>query len=144
MTRPEHNAPAADPAPLPEGQAARLAALLDALGAIPISDRERRTLTWLAGDEPGTVARIVDLIFRARGRSAALAARGHNPKMTRLREALQTARDEVISRHREADRYRGQLLDLCEWAGIEAGEDPHAALLAHLRGAEGPGRGASS
>ena len=36
----------------------------------------------------------------------------------------------------QADRYRGQLNDLCDWAGIEPGDDPYVALVAHLRGRE--------
>ncbi|MQA14926.1 MAG: SsgA family sporulation/cell division regulator [Pseudonocardiaceae bacterium] len=42
--------------------------------------------------------------------------------------------DEARARHLQADRYWGQLLDLCSHEGIDPGEDPHAALLAHLRG----------
>jgi len=121
---------------LPAWQADRLTALLDALGDIPISAAERLSLTWLAGFEVGTVERIAAAIRRARDRSAVIAARRHDPELQRLRRALDAADDEVVSRHREADRYRGQLLDLCEWAGIDPGQDPHAALLAHLRGRE--------
>lgn len=55
----------------------------------------------------------------------------------RLVEQLERQRDrylaEVFSRHREADYWRGQLLDLCSHEGIDPGSDPHAALLAHLR-----------
>ena len=55
-----------------------------------------------------------------------------------LGRELATARDEVISRRRDADRCRRQLIDLCSGEGIDPGTDPHAALLAHLRG---PGLG---
>ncbi|MDQ3987762.1 MAG: hypothetical protein M3291_00920 [Actinomycetota bacterium] len=133
-----------DPAPLPQWQADRLATLLYAIGAIPISAAERASLTWLAGFEADTVTNLAAVIWRARGRSAVVAVRGRDREMQRLREALETARGEVVTRHREADLCRGQLVDLCEWAGIDAGEDPHAALLAHLRGPEGPGAGVSS
>jgi len=57
-----------------------------------------------------------------------------------LGRELATARDEVISGQRDADRCRRQLIDLCAGAGIDPGTDPHAALLAHLRG-PGPGGG---
>jgi hypothetical protein len=36
---------------LPPWQATRLAVLLDALGGVPLSDVERRSLVWLAGFE---------------------------------------------------------------------------------------------
>ncbi len=52
---------------VPPSQAAKLAALLDALGGIPISDAERRSLIHLAGDELGTVENIAAVIRRARG-----------------------------------------------------------------------------
>ncbi len=52
---------------LPEWQAARLATLLDALGGIPISDAERRSLIHLAGDELVTVENLAAVIRRARG-----------------------------------------------------------------------------
>ncbi len=53
----------AEPGP---SQAAKLATLLDALGGIPISDAERRSLIHLAGDEVATVENIAKLIRRAR------------------------------------------------------------------------------
>jgi hypothetical protein len=49
---PANNAPTTA---LPQWQADRLAVLLDALDGMPISDAERRTLTWLAGFERHTV-----------------------------------------------------------------------------------------
>ena len=107
---------------LPQWQADRLATLLDALGGIPIGATERASLTWLAGFEAATVENIAGMVRRARARSATLATRA--------------ARGEVISRHREADGYRRQLADLCDWAGVDAGVDPYAALLAHLRARE--------
>ena len=57
-----------------------------------------------------------------------------------LGRELATARDDVVSRRREADRCRRQLIDLCAGEGIDPGEDPHAALLAYLSGRE-PGGG---
>jgi len=52
--------------PLPPYQAARLATLLDALGGVPISDAERRTLAWLCGFETHTVEHLAAVIRRAR------------------------------------------------------------------------------
>ena len=106
---------------LPAWQADRLATLIDALGGISIGARERASLTWLAGFEADTVQNIATVIGRLRKRSEVLARRAN------------AARDEAISRHLEADRYRGQLADLCEWAGIEPEDDPYEALLTHLR-----------
>jgi hypothetical protein len=116
---------------LPGWQADRLATLLDAMGDIPIDATERASLTWLAGFEAATVDNIAAVMRRGRARSATLATRA--------------ALDELISRHHEADRYRRQLNDLCDWAGLdpEDVDDPHAALLAHLRGHEPPGGGRS-
>ena len=105
---------------LPQWQADRLATLLDALGGISLGARERASLTWLAGFEADTVENIAAVMRRLTKRSAVLDRRAT------------AARDEAISRHLEADRFRGQLADLCEWAGIEPGDDPYVALVAHL------------
>ncbi|MGH3896914.1 MAG: hypothetical protein ACRDTA_01420 [Pseudonocardiaceae bacterium] len=51
--------------PLPPWQAARLTVLLDALGGVPISEAERRSLVWLAGFEAHTVENIAAVITRA-------------------------------------------------------------------------------
>ncbi len=51
---------------LPPWQAARLTVLLDALGGVPISDAEHRSLVWLAGFEAHTVENIAAVITRAR------------------------------------------------------------------------------
>ena len=112
--------------PLPPLQAARLATLLDALASVPISDAERRTLEWLCGFESHTVENVAAVIHRIKARSVMAVRR------------LIEARDEARSRHLEADRYRGQLADLCDWAGLdpEDVDDPYAALLTHLRGRE--------
>ena len=115
-----HFAP--DRAPLPRWQADRLAILLDALGGIPVSDAERASLTWLCGFEADTVERIANMIERARDASVARTARNF------LRDAER--------------RLHEQLIVLCEDAGVDPGQDPHAALLAHLRGRE-PGGGRS-
>ena len=64
---------------LPQGQTDRLALLLDALGGIPISDAERRSLIHLAGDELATLENVATVIRRARARSATLAAREGRP-----------------------------------------------------------------
>ena len=112
---------------LPRWQADRLAALLDALGGISVGATERASLSWLCGFEADTVENIAAVIRRARARSATLATRA--------------ARDEVISRRLEADRYRRQLIELCRCEGIDPGQDPHASLLAHLLG-RAPERGA--
>ena len=106
---------------LPAWQADRLATLLDALGGISIGARERASLTWLAGFEADTVANIAAVMRRLTKRAGALDRRAN------------AARDEAISRHLEADRYRGQLADLCEWAGIGPGDDPYVAMVAHLK-----------
>jgi len=108
--------------PLPQWQAARLATLLAAIAGVPVSDAERRSLAWLCGFEDHTVVHLGAVIRRARARSASLAARA--------------ARDDARARHLEADRYRRQLADLCDWAGIEPGDDPYVALVAHLRARE--------
>ena len=52
---------------LPAWQAARLEVLLDALDDVPISDAERRSLTWLCGFEADTVENLAAVIRRARG-----------------------------------------------------------------------------
>ena len=111
---------------LPQWQADRLATLLDALGGISIGARERASLTWLAGFEADTVENIASVMRRLTKRGEVLDRRAN------------AARDEAISRHLEADRFRGQLADLCDWAGLdpEDVDDPYAALLAHLRGRE--------
>ena len=59
---PEHSGPL----PLPGWQATRLATLLDALGGIPVSDAERRTLAWVCGFEAHTVEHLAAVIRRAR------------------------------------------------------------------------------
>jgi hypothetical protein len=117
---------------LPQWQADRLATLLDALGGISVGARERASLTWLAGFEADTVENIAAVMRRLTRRTELL-----DRKLT-------AAIDDARSRHLEADRYRRQLNDLCDWAGLdpEDVDDPHAALLAHLRGRE-PGGGRS-
>jgi len=111
---------------LPQWQADRLAVLLDALGGVSLGARERASLTWLAGFEADTVENVAAVMRRLTKRAEVLARRAN------------AARDEARSRHLEADQYRGQLADLCDWAGIdpEDVDDPYAALLAHLRGRE--------
>jgi len=111
---------------LPQWQADRLATLLDALDGVPVTDAERRSLAWLCGFEADTVENLTRLIHRITARSVM--------PIRRLTEA----RDEARARHLEADRYRRQLNDLCDWAGLdpEDVDDPHAALLAHLRSRE--------
>ena len=128
MTGPEDFERPAEP--LPQWQADRLATLLDALGGISLGTTERESLTWLAGFEDATVKNIAAVMRRLTKRAEVLDRRAN------------AARDEAISRHLDADRYRGQLADLCEWAGIEPEDDPYVALVAHLRGRE-PGRGQS-
>ena len=111
-------------AQLPAWHAERLALLLDALGGppvTPLSTGERDALTWLAGFERHTAEHLAGLLGRMTRRS------------THLANQLTKARRAAVSRHNEADRYRHQLADLCDWAGVEAGEDPHAALVAHLQ-----------
>ena len=98
---------------LPQWQADRLVTLLAELDGVPISDAERRSLAWLCGFEDHTVVHLAAVIHRIKVRSEA-------------RWLI------------EADRHRSQLVDLCLCAGIDPGEDPHAALMAHLRG-RGPG-----
>jgi hypothetical protein len=51
---------------LPPWHAARLTVLLDALGGVPISDAEHRSLVWLAGFEAHTVENVAAVITRAR------------------------------------------------------------------------------
>jgi len=114
---------------LPQWQADRLATLLDALGGIPLGSigaRERASLTWLCGFEADTVENIA-AVMRRLTRRAEVAERKRS-----------AAIDDARSRHLEADRYRRQLNDLCDWAGLdpEDVDDPYAALLAHLRGRE--------
>ncbi|HEX2301419.1 MAG TPA: hypothetical protein VHH34_23455 [Pseudonocardiaceae bacterium] len=59
------------PAPaLPDWQRDRLALLLDAVGDVPISDAERRTLAWLSGWERDTVENVAALISRAQNGTA--------------------------------------------------------------------------
>ena len=136
--------------PLPPWQADRLAILLDALAGVPISDAERRTLTWVCGFETHTVEHLVAVIDRAQAVAMSKQVARDHLETERLRRRLSETdallaeyRDEVISRHREADQHRGQLVDLCLRAGIDPGKDPAAALLTHLGGRE-PGGGRSS
>ena len=114
---------------LPQWQADRLATLLAALGGISVGARERASLTWLAGFEADTVENIAAVMRRLTRRAEVLDRRAN------------AAIDDARSRHLEADRYRGQLADLCHAEGIDPGEDPHATMLAHLlargSGAEG-------
>ena len=111
---------------LPRWQADRLATLLDALGGVSLGAGERASLTWLAGFEADTVENIAAVMRRLTRRAEVLDRRAS------------AAIDDARSRHLEADRYRGQLNDLCDWAGLDAEDvdDPYAALLAHLRGRE--------
>ena len=127
---------------LPQWQAARLDKLLDALDDVPISDAQRRTLAWLCGFEAHTVDHLAAVIEQAQAMARSKQAARDALETGRLRRQLSEARDEVITRHRQADWYRGQLIDLCLCEGIDPGEDPHAALLAHLCGRE-PGQGRS-
>jgi len=113
---------------LPRWQADRLATLLDALGGIPLGARERASLLWLAGFEAGTVENVAAVMRRLTKRAEVLDRRAN------------AAIDDARSRHLEADRYRGQLIDLCHCEGIDPGEDPHATMLAHLL-ARGSGGG---
>jgi hypothetical protein len=53
---------------LPEWQQDNLAALLDALDGVPVTDAERATLEWLAGRGIDTVANMVALFIKARKR----------------------------------------------------------------------------
>ena len=62
MTGPDQS----DPLPLPGWQSTRLTTLLDALGGIPISDAEHRTLAWVCGFEAHTVEHLAAVIRRAR------------------------------------------------------------------------------
>ena len=121
-------------------QAARLAALLDALDGVPISDAERRTLTWLCGFETHTVQHLVAVLDRARAVATSKQAARDQLETERLRRQLSETCDEMDDLD---DRYQRQLVDLCECAGIDPDEDPYAALLAHLHG-RGPGGGRSS
>jgi hypothetical protein len=56
----------AGPLPLPSWQGTRLATLLDALGGIPVTDAEHRTLAWVCGFEAHTVEHLAAVIRRAR------------------------------------------------------------------------------
>jgi len=96
---------------LPRWQADRLATLLDALGGISVTDAERRSLAWLAGFEAATVENVAAVMRRLTARS----------------ETNWTI---------EAAGWLRQQHALCDAAGIDAGKDPYAALLAHLRGRE--------
>ena len=111
---------------LPQWQTERLATLLDALDGVPVTEAERASLAWLSGFEADTVANIAAVMRRLTRRAEVLDRRAS------------AAIDDARSRHLEADRYRGQLNDLCDWAGLDAEDvdDPYAALLAHLRGRE--------
>ena len=111
---------------LPRWQADRLATLLDALGGISLGARERESLSWLAGFESATVENVASVMRRLTKRAEVLDRRAN------------AAIDDARARHLEADRFRGQLADLCEWAGLdpEDVDDPYAALLAHLRDRE--------
>ena len=111
---------------LPAWQADRLALLIDATGGVSIGARERASLTWLCGFEADTVENIAAVMRRLAQRAEVLDRRAN------------AAIDDARSRHLEADRYRGQLNDLCEWAGLDPDDvdDPYAALLAYLRGRE--------
>ena len=111
---------------LPRWQADRLATLLDALGGVSVGARERASLTWLAGFEATTVENVAAVMRRLTRRAEVLDRRAN------------AGIDDARSRHLEADRYRGQLADLCDWAGLdpEDVDDPYDALLAHLRGRE--------
>ena len=124
---------AAHAAPLPPWQAERLATLLDALDGIPVSDAERRTLAWVCGFEAHTVEHLAGLIERAQAVARSMQAARDALETGRLARQLGEARDDARSSHLAAHRYRGQLVDLCEWAGIDPGADPHGALIAHLR-----------
>jgi len=57
-----------DPIPSPPfpTKANKLAALLDALDGVALSDAERASLAWLAGFEAHTVENIAEVIIRAR------------------------------------------------------------------------------
>jgi hypothetical protein len=114
------------PAELPSWQADRLTTLLSTLGAIPLSDAERASLTWLCGFEAHTVENIAAVIWRAQGRACLLAEKRAAKKKAEQRRQL-------INVRLAADFYRLRFINLCEQAGIDPGEDPHAALLAHLR-----------
>jgi len=108
---------------LPRWQADRLATLLDALGGISIGARERASLTWLAGFEADTVENIASVMRRLTRRAEVLDRRSNR------------AIDDARGRHLKADRYWGQLVDLCEWAGLDADaiDDPYEAMVAHLK-----------
>ena len=118
---------------LPQWQAARLATLIDALDGIPLTGAERRTLTWLCGFEAHTVEHLVAVIEQAQAVARSMQAARDALETGRLARQLGEARDDARSSHLAAHRYRGQLVDLCEWAGIDPGADPHGALIAHLR-----------
>ena len=109
--------------PLPPGQAARLASLLAAVAGVPVSDAERRSLAWLAGFEDATVANVAAVMRRLTRRAEVLDRRANR------------AIDDARGRHLKADRYWGQLVDLCGWAGLDPDDvdDPYEALLAYIR-----------
>jgi len=79
--------------PLPQWQAARLATLLDALDGIPISDAERRTLTWLCGFEKHTVEHLVAVIEQAQAVARSKQAARDALETGRLRRQLTEARE---------------------------------------------------
>ncbi len=108
---------------LPQWQADRLAVLLDSLGGVSLGARERASLTWLAGFEADTVENIASVMRRLTRRAEVLDRRANR------------AIDDARGRHLKADRYWGQLVDLCEWAGLDPDDvdDPYEALLARLR-----------
>jgi len=104
---------------VPQWQADRLATLLDALGGVPISEAERRSLAWLCGFEAATVDNIAAVIRRARLQSSVLAVR--------------EAQGKQFSR----ERFRQSAL--CQLAGIDSGDDPLNALIRHLRAHDSSG-----
>ena len=108
---------------LPAWQADRLATLLDALGGISVGARERASLTWLAGFEADTVENVAAVMRRLTRRAEVLDRRANR------------AIDDARGRHLKADRYWGQLVDLCGWAGLDPDDvdDPYEALLAYIR-----------
>ena len=111
---------------LPQWQADRLAVLLDSLGGVSLGARERASLTWLAGFEADTVANIAGVMGRLTKRAEVLDRRANR------------AIDDARGRHLKADRYWGQLVDLCEWAGLDPDDvdDPYEAMVAHLKNRE--------
>ncbi|MGH4017562.1 MAG: hypothetical protein ACRDSL_27300 [Pseudonocardiaceae bacterium] len=63
----------------------RLAALLDALDGVTITDAERRTLAWLSGWERHTVDNLAALIRRARAAVHCPAVDRREPEAVRER-----------------------------------------------------------